>query len=209
MEDGFVRLLLREGRLRIGADATWKLTDEALDALKAALRAQSLGLAGPTIVGALDALIPALHVVYRFGRRALHPETTPAESDASLRMPHPPRSPEEHLGADLALRFLPGLLQRLLARDPGDELVTAIKAVLRDWPVSGVLADISEPPTAPLDFGGHLGVRFLYAERLADRERPGWFPSADDCDGLNMVWLVLGRPALDRSEPASQTSETA
>jgi MoxR-vWA-beta-propeller ternary system domain bpX4 len=205
MEDVFVRSLLREGRLRIGADAAWQLTDAALDEAKSALAAQSLTLAGPPIVGSLDALLPALHVVYRFGRRALHPETTSAEADASLKMPQPPRSAAEHLGADLALRFLPGLLQRLVARDPGDELALAAKRVLCEWPLSGVLADLREPPTSPLDFGGHLGIRFLYAERLAERERPGWYPPAEASDGLEMVRQTLGRPTAPRTEEATTT----
>ena len=193
-----------------GVDSAWKLTDERrLDALKSrpSGRRVSASLA-PPIVGSLDAHIPALHVRSRFGRRALHPQPTPADSDASLRMPHPPRSPEEHLGADLALRFLPGILQRLLARDPGDELVAAVRRLLCDWPLSGVLADVREPPTSPLDFGGHLGIRFLYAERLADRERPGWFPPAEASDGLELVRQALGRPIVP-SEVTPQTSETA
>jgi hypothetical protein len=204
MEDVFVRSLLREGRLRIGADIAWQLTDAALDDAKSALAAQSLTLAGPPIVGSLETLLPALHVVYRFGRRALHPESTPAETDKSLRLPRPPRSAAEHLGADLALRFLPGLLQRLVARDPGDELVKAVKRVLCEWPLSGVLADLREPPTSPLDFDGHLGIRFLYAERLADRERPGWYPSDSASDGIEMVRQVLGRPAAPRIEGATR-----
>ena len=153
--------------------------------------------------------MPALHVVYRFGRRSLHPETTPAESDASLKMPRPPRSAAMSIsGRDLALRFLPGLLQRLVARDPGDELVAAIKRLLRDWPLSGVLADLREPPTSPLDFGGHLGIRFLYAERLAERERPGWYPSAEASDGVEMVRHVLGRPTARRLRQARRHRRT-
>ena len=202
MEDVFFRSLLRDGRLRIGAAVSWQLTDAALDDAKSALAAQSLSLAGPPIVGSLETLLPALQVVYRFGRRALHPETTSAQTDTSLKMPRPPRSAAEHLGADLALRFLPGLLQRLVARDPGDELATAAKRLLCEWPLSGVLADLREPPTSPLDFGGHLGIRFLYAERLANRERTGWHPPAEASDGIELVRQVRGRPA-------TQTSETA
>ena len=209
MVDAFARPLLREGRLRIGEQPTWQLSDEGLDELKSALRDQSLALAGPPIVGSLESLIPAMQVTYRFGRRTLHPETTPAESDASLKMPQPPRSPEEHLGADLAFRFLPGLLQRLLTRDPGDELAAALKKLLREWPLSGVLADIPEAPTSPLNFGGHLGVRFLYAERLADRERAGWQPPVEDSDGLDLVYQTLGRPPVVRLETPSPESESA
>jgi hypothetical protein len=209
MNDAYVRPLLRQGRLRIGEQPTWRLSDEGLDELKSALRDQSLALAGPPIVGSLDALIPAIQVTYRFARRALHPEMSPVGSDASLKMPHPPRSAAEHLGADLPFRFLPGLYQRLVTRDPGDELAAALKNLLREWPLSGILADISEPPTSPLNFEGHLGVRFLYAERLVDRERPGWLPLVEESDELDLVCQTLGRPPIVRPEPPSPESESA
>ena len=192
---GFVRSLLQEGRLRVGVAPHWELSDEALDELKSSLAAQSLHLPGPPIRGSLDTLLPAIHVVYRFAWRFLNPDPSPVDQDKSLRMEHAPRSAEDHLGGDLAFRFLPGLWQRAMNRDPADDLAKTMKQLLREWPLSGVLADISEPPATPLDFGGHLGIHFLYAERLATRERPGWFPESRD--GVEIVWQSLGKKLPD------------
>jgi hypothetical protein len=51
--------------------------------------------------------------------------------------------------------------------------------------LSGLLADISEPPTTPLDFGNHLGLQMLYAERLVERPRASWIPQ----QGTTRQWI--------------------
>ena len=92
-------------------------------------------------------------------------------------------------------------------RDPADDLAKAMKQLLREWPLSGVLADIGEPPATPLDFGGHLGIHFLYAERLATRERPGWFPERQGRDCVEIVWQSLGKKLTDIPANSSEKSE--
>jgi len=194
MGAGFVRSLLFEGRLYVGAAAAWELSDDGLDVLKAALAIEASHLPGPPLTASLEVLIPAVHVVYRFARRFLHPELTPVQTDQTLYMTHPPRSAAEHFSGDIVFRFLPALYQRALSRAADDELVKSLKQLLRVWPLSGVLADISEPPLTPLDFGGHAGVSFLFAERLAERERSAWFPTGPEGDYAEMVWHALGKP---------------
>ena len=108
-------------------------------------------------------------------------------------MPMAPRTPEQHLSGDLVLRLLPALHRRAKALLHGDVLPTQLEDVLRQWPLSGVLADIVEPPTTPIDFGTHPGLNFLYAERLAQHERVGWFPSGPGMQYVELVWQQLGR----------------
>jgi hypothetical protein len=87
-----------------------------------------------------------------------------------------PDSPSQHLSADLLLRFAPQLLKRARAIAPGDVLAQKLESNLRRWPLSGVLAEISEAPVTPPDFG-HEGLALLYAERLAEHDKPAWAPS--------------------------------
>ena len=197
MRPGFIRPMLFEGRLRIGEAPTLALSDDDLEALKSALAIQSLHLPGPQIQGSLPTLVLAVQVVYRFARRFLSPEPLPPADDPSLRMPAPPRTPEEHAAGDVAFRFVPGLYHRAMSRDADDPLALAMKRLLRVWPLSGVLGDLTEPPETPLDFAGHPGLGFLYAQRLAANERPGWMPAGPVRECLEVVYHAMGKSWVD------------
>jgi hypothetical protein len=106
-----------------------------------------------------------------------------------LTMPRPPKSAADHLSADLLLRYLPLIHRRARALDPADPLVGLIERVLRQWPLSGVLAGLDEGPTSALDFGGHEGLMLLYAERQARGTSPGWRPAGRP---LEFVELIAG-----------------
>jgi MoxR-vWA-beta-propeller ternary system domain bpX4 len=193
MADDFIRSMLFEGRLRVGAQPRMVLTDEDLRILQKALKIQSLHLPGPRLEGSLPTLILAVGVVYRMAWRFLNAEPILPVDDPSLRMPEKPRSATEHMATDVAFRFLPGLYHRAINRDPEDPLIEAMKTMLRQWPLSGVLADIAEPPESPLDFEGHLGLGFLYAQRLAARERSGWLPDGHAGQCVEVVYNFLGK----------------
>ena len=191
--------MLFEGRLRIGGQPSLALTDDDLGILKSALAIQSLHLPGPRIEGSLPTLVFAVQVVYRLAWRFFSPEPITPADDPSLRMPAPPRTPQEHVAGDVAFRFLPGLYHRTMVRDPEDPLVLPMKNLLRQWPLSGVLADIPEPPESPIDFGGHPGLGFLFAQRLAARERPSWVPLGPVQDCLEVVYHAMGRSLVKES----------
>src|SRR5207253_758696 len=74
-----------------------------------------------------------------------------------------------------------------------DVLTGALERLMRQWPLSGVLTDIVESPLTPIEFGTHPGLSFLYAERLVEHERPGWFPLGDGMQYVELVWQQLGR----------------
>ena len=48
-------------------------------------------------------------------------------------------------------------------------------------------------PLAPVEFASHPGLRLLYAERLAQHEKPGWFPAGPAMESVELVWQQLGR----------------
>jgi len=86
------------------------------------------------------------------------------------------QSPAAHLSADITLRFLPAVYRRARSREPDGELARQLDALLRAWPLSGVLADLDGSPTTFPDFGNHYGLQLLYAERLVVTGRAGWVP---------------------------------
>jgi hypothetical protein len=190
----FVRMLLFEGRLPVGlqSDLVWHHDAEPI--LTSALEIQSLHLAGTPLTGSIDMLRAATAVVYRIGWRLLNQDAEAAANDPGLRMPRAPHTAAEHLGADLAFRFLPALYRRASSRAFDDPLVAAIRDLLLEWPLSGVLADIADAPKTPPDFGGHVGLGFLYAQRLAAHARPAWMPAGAGRDCFEIVWQALGKP---------------
>jgi hypothetical protein len=107
-----------------------------------------------------------------------------------VRMPGVPCLPAQHLSADLVLRYLPQVYRRARARAPDDRLTALLAAILRQWPLSGVLSDVTDPPLTPPEFGGHPGLMLLYAERLARHEKSAWKPQGE---GLAYVKWVSGR----------------
>jgi hypothetical protein len=100
--------------------------------------------------------------------RAVCPEdTTPIRCE--------PPTADSPLSADVTLRFLPTVYRRARSQGHDNPLTTEVAAVLRSWPLSGVLADLADSPTTAPTFA-HTGLRLLYAERLATRPRAAWLP---------------------------------
>jgi hypothetical protein len=124
-----------------------------------------------------------------------------------IRLSRTPRTPSQHLSADLLLRYLPQVLNRTRALDPADPLAAMLVEVLRSWPLSGVLADVEDPPRTALDFGEHPGLLLLYAERLATHDRPAWRPEPSSpaweyCDLIRRD--LLGTPDQEHPHPSAQ-----
>jgi hypothetical protein len=134
-----------------------------------------------------------------------------ADMDGLLLLATSPCSPAAHLSADLVLRFLPQVYRRAKAADPADRLATQLADILRHWPLSGVLADIDEPPVVAPAFDGHPGLCMLYAERLARHEKPAWLPRRAGLEYLELVYQDLGKDpaALIRAAQPVGNSETA
>lgn len=198
----FCSQLLKEGRVVFAGPPIAPLTPTGAsrEHLAQAFQAARLEVAGALI--AFDAAVASEAAeLVRQACWALVCRTEPAEVLAQrLAMRSQPSTPAQHLSADLMLRYLPQVLDRARATGAADPLVTILARVARQWPLSGVLADVREGPTTPLDFGGHEGLMLLYAERLARHGRPAWVPDGGRARGYAaLVFHEHGRTLPPRA----------
>ncbi len=192
----FVRRLVRDGRvaLRDRPTAAPGELDEAATVLAKAHAVDALDLAGPSPPFVAARALAAAALVRQSCWFLASRDEGRAELERALEFPRPaPRDPG-HASADLMLRYLPGLLRRARAIDPGDPLADRIAIVLSRWPLSGVLADLDGPPDPPPDWSTAPGLAWRYAERLAAVDRPEWLPTDPDSRGA-VAWIVGRRPA--------------
>lgn len=172
--------------------------------LAEAFEAYSLTIAGPRIAFDADIACAAAEFVRQAAWALVNRDDRMNDLAKRLKMPGSPLTPSHHLSADLTLRHLPQVLRRTRGLDPADPVVSLLANELRNWPLSGVLSDVAEPPLLALDFGGHPGLLLLYAERLIGNDRPGWRPVANG-PGRDYYELVLheqaqGTPAIEGNE---------
>jgi len=175
----FVQRLLTEGSvvLRQRPLVTPADHSRASDILEKAYSAYRLDVAGPPPAFAAPTALAAAEFVWLACWFLLVRDEEPAEVEKGLRPLTPPTTPGQHLSADLVLRFLPQVYRRARGLAADDVLTQSLERVLRQWPLSGVLADVSEEPTTSLELGGHSGLLLLYAERLAGNVKPAWVPA--------------------------------
>jgi hypothetical protein len=207
----FVEELLTSGRVVL-AGPPWSSVAQqvaAADRLPAVRRLESahldrcLDLAGPELAFDAELALKGAELVWRacwFLVSHRDPDVAVAQA---LALPAGTPTPGQHLSADLALRYLPQVWRRAASRDTTDVLTTSLARVLREWPLSGVLADLPDGPLTPLDFGGHPGLLLLYAERLADNPLPAWVPGTGP--GRDWVELVFAERGLQLPNPKSET----
>ena len=174
----FLTQLLDQGKIVFrSARVPWdQPTERDLALLAEAFEAHALSVAGPRI--ALDPVTAceAAELVRQSSWALVNRDERLGDLKRRIRMSGPPRTPSQHLSADLLLRYVPQILKRVRAMDPTDPLSGLLGHVLRFWPLSGVLSDLDEGPLVPLAFGEHPGLLLLYAERLAAHDRPAWRP---------------------------------
>jgi hypothetical protein len=208
----FLRSLVSEGRavLRPPPVNPAGPDREAADLLAAAFADYRLAVAGPPLVFDAPTALAAAVLVYRACWALIDRGQPAADLTRSLALPGPPRTPAQHLSADLTLRYLAQVHQRARAHEPADALAAATADVLRRWPLSGVLSGVEDGPLTPVDFAGHRGLGLLYAERWCRGRKPAWAPGGAGREYLELVWDDLGRdPALlpRAAEPAGVADE--
>ena len=192
----FVRGVFEEGRVVHRGPPFGPIEDrpEAIAALAEAFAVHRLDVAGPAIDFDAASALAAAGLLRRSSWFLLSRAEPGGVMDRELKLPPPPRTAAEHLSADLMLRFLPTIHRRARAFAPGDALAGILAEALRRWPLSGVLSDLEDGPEEVGDLGGHPGLALLYAERLAEDERPGWKPRAGAMmDQVERVLKGLGR----------------
>jgi hypothetical protein len=207
----FLQGLLYEGRvvLRNAPQPTSGRPGEAAALLGQAYATFQLQVAGPPVGFDEEVAFRAAELV-RQACWFLVSRAQPAKDlEKVLVMPGPPRSPAQHLSADLCLRLLPQVHRRARALDPADRLPALLEDVFRSWPLSGVLAAVEEGPITPLDFGGHSGLWLLYAERLARNPKPAWVPDGPGREYVELVWRELGgkAPQLPKADQVAGRTE--
>jgi hypothetical protein len=191
----FIEQLLYEGRavLRERPGRAVRGEPDAAEVLRATYAQYRLSVAGQLIEYDPSAALAAAELVYWACWYLLRRDETLNELKKNVSMCGPPTTPAQHLSADLVLRFVPQLHRRARALAPTDELALSLAMVLRAWPLTGVLSEVEEGPTTPLDFGDHPGLVLLYAERLAQHEKSAWFPQGRTLEYVEMVFSSLGR----------------
>jgi hypothetical protein len=176
--------------------------------LAASYRDYRLEIAGPLLDFEADIALAAGEFVW-LACWFLVERSEPAESlRRELTVPPTPATPAGHLSADLVLRYLPQVYQRACAFAPDDLLTQTLARALRRWPLSGVLSDVAEGPLTSIDFGGHLGLQLLYAERLAAHPKPAWQPTGRGLEWVELVLAERGQPPMLSRAAASAEEES-
>ena len=193
LRDVFLQRLFEHGSvsLRDKPAVTPEERNEAAALLARTFALVRLDVAGPLIEFDAPLALAAAELVQHacwFLVSHLEPD---AEVELHLRLPHPPRSASEHLSVDLTFRYLPQVYRRSRGIAPDDILTQRLAHLLREWPLSGVLADLEDAPATDLDFARHDGLRLLYAERLVRHEKPEWIPV-----GRTREWRFTARWSL-------------
>jgi hypothetical protein len=174
----FLEELLKSGRVVLAGPPAVSAEDRApaLRLLEHAHLDCCLDLAGPEVAFDADVALKAAELLWRacwFLVSHREPDAAVAQAlTLAIREP----TPAQQLSADLTLRYLPQVWRRAASQDTADVLTSSLARVLREWPLSGVLADLPEGPLTALDFCSHRGLLLLYAERLVENPLPAWVP---------------------------------
>lgn len=160
---------------------------EAKRLLQAAFDSYRLDIAGRAIEFDAGTAIEASLLVIRASWALFHHDLPGAEISRWVSMSHRPTTPSHHLTADLVFRFLPQIRKRALAQSAPSPLAGRLEGILRQWPLSGVLADLEAGPDTPPELCGHSGLMLLYAERWAQHRNPTWRPDESLNEHVDLV----------------------
>jgi hypothetical protein len=204
----FLRRLLSEGSVALSAPPELRREDrgDATAVLAAAFADHALDIAGPAIAFDAPAALAAAECVAKACWFLVSRDENADAVGRAVALPPPENLPAAHLSADVALRFLPSVYRRARAIAPDDVLTSALAKLLRLWPLSGVLADVADPPLTAPTFSGHQGLLLLYAERLASHEKAAWVTDGPVRPFVEMVFAERG---LRMPAPASQEVSVA
>ena len=174
----FLIELLKEGKIvfRSAKAPRDPISPRAVAFLAEAFKIHSAAVAGPPIAFDSEAASTSAEFLRQSSWALVNHDERMADLEKRLNLPGSPRTPSQHLSADLTLRYLPQVLQRARGLNPDDPLVECAANVLRRWPLSGVLSDVVEAPIEHIELGSHPGLLLLYAERLTKNDRSGWRP---------------------------------
>ncbi|MGF1580415.1 MAG: hypothetical protein ACFCD0_13725 [Gemmataceae bacterium] len=202
----FLHNLFWNGKVVLSAapreDST--VESEARIELQRAFETHTLGLTGPAVKFDVELALAASRVVW-WSCWLLHDRSlTVKEMADKLRMPLAPQTAGDHILGDLLFQYLPNVLHRAEAISPDEPLAVKLAKVLREWPLSGVLATIVEKPVVSLHFDDHPGLLWLYAERWVRFRKRAWLPTDQGLEYIKMVWKDLGRETEELEQLAKR-----
>jgi MoxR-vWA-beta-propeller ternary system domain bpX4 len=188
---------LKEGKIvfRSAKAPRDRISPPAVAFLTEAFKIHSGAVAGPLIAFDSETASAAAEFLRQSSWALVNHDERMADLEKRLNVLGSPRTPSQHLSADLTLRYLPQVLRRARGLNPDDPLVERVAKLLRRWPLTGVLSDIEEAPIAPVDLGSHPGLLLLYAERLTKNDRPGWRPERS-----TLAWEYYQLVSIERSQ---------
>ncbi len=174
----FLIELIQEGKIvfRSAKAPRDPISPRAAAFLAESFNIHSSAVAGPPIEFDFEAASTSAEFLRQSSWALVNHDERMADLKKRLNMPGSPRTPSQHLSADLTLRYLPQVLKRARGLNPDDPLVECLTSVLRRWPLSGALSDVVEAPIERTELGSHPGLLLLYAERLVKNDRSGWRP---------------------------------
>jgi len=185
----FTRQLLQDGTVMLEQRPQCTADDRraAAQVLSQIYGEYRLDIAGPPLEFDAKMAVAAAELLWNACWFLLSHEEPEAQVRELIRMPGPPASAAAHLSADLMLRFVPQIQRRARAVAADDVFATLLSAVLRQWPLSGVLGNDEDVPTTDLEFCGHPGLLLCYAERLARNRKGEWIGQGSAQGYLELV----------------------
>ncbi len=192
----FLLRLLEQGSATLTARPALTDADRpaATALLSAGFRNHALDVAGPAVAFDAAAALAAAEFVGKACWFLVSRGERQEVVGSILTLTLPVDLASAHLSADVMLRFLPAVHRRARALAPDDVLTGALAKVLREWPLTGALADVTDGPLTPPTFGGHPGLLLLYAERLANRPKPGWVVDGPARPYIELTFEERGLP---------------
>jgi hypothetical protein len=169
-----------------------KLSASTIKVLAQTYETYRLSISGPELPFETEIAGAAAEVVRLASWFLVSHQEPPEQVQRLLLMPRRPLSPGCHLSVDLTFRYLPALLRRAKARDANDVLTQRLTELLRQWPFSGMLGAVDEPPLSSLDFG-HDGLWLYYAERFVQHPRQEWLPTGKGLETIELAWRESGK----------------
>lgn len=192
----FVDRLLRDGHAILRARPRRdEPPEQAVRLLRMAFETYRLQVAGPLIEFDATSALVASRLVHAACWYMVNRSEPANVLDEVICMPASPTTTASNLSADLTLRHLTVVHHRAKALYPDDRLVPLVETVLRQWPLSGVLADMDEGLSTRLDFANHSGL-LLYAERFCHHLKSAWQP-----EGKGLEYVELVQHSLTPSQP--------
>ncbi len=191
----FLTSLLEQDAVRLAALPRLREEDRpaATNTLLAAFENHALDVAGASIAFNAPVALAAAECVAIACWFLVSRDERSDRVSRELDFPRRDDLPSTHLSADVVLRFLPAVYRRARSIDADDVLTRSLAKILRDWPLSGVLADPDGGPTTQPILGEHSGLLLLYAERLVAHPKPTWITDGPARPYVELVFAERGQ----------------